>query len=123
MKEKSDHRKVQTPLFNEIEKELETYKEILGKEIEEQKTLLKIKREEAFERVDQMAQNTLDEVRAEWDEYEKRLELFRHDKNAKLEHWFARIRTDLESSSLVPSLVSESIVSLCQISEQQERSN
>lgn len=123
MKEKSSRQKAQTPLFHEIEKELEKYRETLNGEIEQQKKEIEIKRSEALERVEQMAYTTLEEVRSEWKDYEKKIELFRQEQEAKLEHWFTQINKEIERSSLIPSLVTESITYLCQVSDKQERSN
>lgn len=123
MKENVSPQKGKTPFFIEIEKELEKYKEILKGEIEEEKKRIDIQLQEALKRVDHMAQTTMEEVKSEWADYEKKIESFRHEQNETLEGWFAHIITELEQSTLVSSLVTESIASLCHISEKQERSH
>ena len=107
--------------FDEIEKELEKFKDLLAKDMEEKEHVNQTKRAEALQRIDKLACTTLEEVQSEWGIYEEKLEQYKKEETAKLEQWFSFIETEIGNSDLVPSLVDDCIASLCKISEQQER--
>lgn len=107
--------------FNEIVEELEKYKDLLSKDMEDQEKTIQTQRAEALQRIDELARTTLEEVKSEWKSYEEKIEQYKKEETAKLEQWFSFIETEIGNSDLLPSLVNDCIASLCKISEKQER--